>query len=172
MVRFTTTILKFKSQGEKTGWTYIAITAAHAEQLNPGCKKSFRVKGKFDNYTFDGMSLLPMGEGNFIIPLKADVRKALKKRAGDELKVYLAFQEKAYEIASDFFECLTDEPAALIFFNTLPGSHRNYFSKWIESAKTEITRTKRIAQAVDALLKKMGYAEMIRAQKDHKDAFR
>ena len=164
MIRFETIIKKFDKQGEKTGWTYIDIPAAIAEQLCPGNKKSFRVKGTFDAFAFDGMTMLPMGEGDFIIPLKADVRKAIKKRAGDQLSVQLSFQPKAYELAADFMACLEDEPVALTYFNTLTGSHRNYFSKWIESAKTEDTRTKRIALAVNALVRKMGYAEMVREQ--------
>ncbi len=45
MLKFTTTIKKFDKQGEKTGWTYIEIPAAIAQQLNPENRKSFRVKG-------------------------------------------------------------------------------------------------------------------------------
>ncbi|MFY7838988.1 MAG: YdeI/OmpD-associated family protein [Lacibacter sp.] len=164
MISFETIIKKFEKQGEKTGWTYILIPAAIAEKINPGCKKTFRVKGKFDALAFDAMTLLPMGEGDFIIPLKADVRKAIGKRAGDKLNVQLALQSKAYEIAADFMDCLEDEPKALEHFQSLTGSHRNYFSKWIESAKTEETRTKRIVLAVNALARKMGYPEMIREQ--------
>lgn len=165
MVRFKATIQKFQKQGEKTGWTYISIPHKIAEQINPGVKKSYRVKGRLDAYVFDGISLLPMGEGDFIIPLKADIRKKLGKRAGETLMAELELQQKAYEIDADFMACLEDEPAALRFFETLPKGHRNYFSKWIESAKTEPTRAKRIALAVNALAKKWGYAEMIRAQK-------
>ena len=33
--------------GEKTGWSYIEIPAAIAQQLKPNYKKSFRVKGKW-----------------------------------------------------------------------------------------------------------------------------
>lgn len=75
MVRFKATIQKFLEQGEKTGWTYISIPQKIAEQINPGFKKSYRVKGRLDAYVFDSISLLPMGEGDFIIPLKADLRK-------------------------------------------------------------------------------------------------
>ncbi|MBN8785519.1 MAG: YdeI/OmpD-associated family protein, partial [Terrimonas sp.] len=46
---------------------------------------------------------------------------------------------------------------------------QNYFSKWIESAKTEATRAKRIAMTVSATAKKWGYPEMIRAAKKEKD---
>lgn len=164
MVQFKATILKFKAQGEKTGWTYIVVPAKVAQQINPGVKKSYRVKGKFDSYAFDAMTLLPMGEGDFIIPLKGDIRKAIKKNAGATLQVQIALQPKAYEIDAEFMECLNDEPKALEHFNSLTGSHKNYFSKWIETAKTAPTKAKRIAMAVDALAKKWGYPEMIRAE--------
>ena len=41
MIRYTTSLLKFDKQGEKTGWTYIVIPADIAQQINPGIKKSF-----------------------------------------------------------------------------------------------------------------------------------
>jgi uncharacterized protein YdeI (YjbR/CyaY-like superfamily) len=65
----------------------------------------------------------------------------------------------------EFMECLTDEPEALQFFNSLTGSHQRYFSKWIESAKTDDTKAKRIAQSINAFLKKQGFPEMMRANK-------
>ena len=53
----------------------------------------------------------------------------------------------------------------MVFFKTLSGSHQRYFSKWIDSARTEQTKSKRIAQSVNALAKKKGYPEMMRALK-------
>jgi len=40
MISFSTTILQFAQQGEKTGWTYIVVPTAIAAKLNPGIKKS------------------------------------------------------------------------------------------------------------------------------------
>src|SRR5665811_793867 len=91
MVEFTTTILQFADQGEKTGWTYIEIPANIAQQMKPGNKKSFRVKGMLDGFAVAGMALMPMGEGNFIMVLKAEVRKGIRKRAGAMLQVRLEF---------------------------------------------------------------------------------
>src|SRR6202012_2212436 len=82
MVEFTTTILQFAEQGEKTGWSYIEIPADLAQQMKPGNKKSFRVKGMLDGLAVSGMALMPMGEGNFIMALKAEVRKGIHKNAG------------------------------------------------------------------------------------------
>jgi hypothetical protein len=124
-------------------------------------RKSFRVKGRIDRSEFDGLSLLPMGDGSFILPVNSSLRKAIKKQTGDLVLIELAYQEQPYQLAGDFVACLEDEPAALQFLNRLPLSHRNYFSKWIESAKTEPTRVKRISMAINALSKKMGFSEMI-----------
>ncbi|MFI5155191.1 MAG: YdeI/OmpD-associated family protein [Chitinophagales bacterium] len=169
MLQFSTTILQFGAQGEKTGWTYILIPAVIAQKINPGIKKSFRVKGKLDDYSFQGIALLPMGEGDFIMALKAEIRKKIKKGKGAKLNVQLELDRKPLKISGELLECLQDEPKALDFFLSLAKSHQGYFSKWIESAKTEATRAKRIAIAVSALARKFGFSEMVRAenQKNH-----
>jgi hypothetical protein len=165
MISFTAIIEKFDEKSEKTGWRYITVPAELAEKLKPNNKKSFRVKGKLDDYAIEMTSLLPMGEGNFIIPIGATVRKKLYKQAGDILKVQLALDESEIEMPADFADCLEDAPDAKEQFYKQPGSHRNYYIKWIESAKTIETRSKRIAQAIDGLQKKWDYGQMIRANK-------
>ena len=163
MVSFVATIRKFEKQGEKTGWTYFEIPADLAEKIKPGNKKSFRVKGKLDDLKISGIALLPMGAGVFIMPLNTALRKGIHKRHGAMLKVQLEEDKKPFQFNKEFMECLADEPAAKVFFETLSGSHQRYFSKWIDSAKTEPTKTKRIALAVNALAKKWGYQQMLRA---------
>jgi hypothetical protein len=170
MIRYTTTILQFAQQGEKTGWTYIVISAAQAEKLIPGNKRSFRVKGKLDDHPIKGVALLPMGEGQFIMPLNATIRKAIRKRKGDKLKVELEVDKVKIEPPSDLMECLADEPSAQAYFKQLPRSHQNYFGNWVRSAKGEATRAARIARVVTAMAKKQTYAEMIRsARQDRLD---
>jgi hypothetical protein len=164
MVRFTAIIRKFDKQGEKTGWSYIEIPADIAQKIKPD-KKSYRVKGKFDSHKISGVALLPMGGGSFIIPLNAVMRKAIGKRHGAMVKVELEEDKQPFRFNKDFMDCLADEPAAAEFFRTLPGSHQRYFSKWIDTAKADTTKAKRIAQAVTALSRKQGYAEMIRSNK-------
>ena len=168
MIHFNTFIKKFKQQGEKTGWSYIEIPEETASQINPGNKKSFRVKGTLDHVRIERKSLLPMGEGNFIMPVDASLRKALGKRQGSILRASFELDSREVLINKTFLGCLEDEPVALEFFNSLPGSHRNYFSKWIESAKTEPTMEKRVTMAVIALSRKLGYAEMLRMNKEQK----
>jgi len=169
MIKFTTILLQFAEQGEKTGWTYIQLTKEIAQQLKPGNKKSFRVKGKLDNYKISSVALMPMGDGSFIIPFNAAMRKGTGKRKGAMITVILEEDKTPLKLNEDFIACLNDDPAALKHFNSLAGSHRNYFSKWIDGAKTDATKTKRIAMALSALSKGFGFSEMLREQKAKKD---
>ena len=168
MIHFNAVIKKFGEQGEKTGWSYIEIPEEMASKIKPGYKKSFCVKGSLDNFKIERRSLLPMGSGNFIIPVNAAIRKALGKRKGAVIKVSIEADDRDVEINKAFLECLADEPVAFEFFNSLARGHRNYFSKWIESAKTEETKSNRIARAVTALSRRLGYPEMIRMGKEEK----
>lgn len=165
MVTYSTRILRFAKKGEKTGWSYIEISKRQAEQLKPGCRVSFRIKGSLDGYTIEKTAIIPMGEGNFILPINGTIRKAIGKQAGDTISIKIELDERQLKLSSDFVKCLKDEPRAYAFFKTLPMSHQNYFSKWIESAKTLPTKSRRITMAVMALDHEQGYAEMLRARK-------
>ena len=118
-----------------------------------------------DNFVFSGLNLLPMGDGDFILSLNADIRKAIKKIQGDKIKVELVYDNSEYKLDSDLIECLQDDAKAKTYFFSLTKSHQNYFSKWIQSAKTTQTKAKRITIALNAFSKKMNYAEMIRNAK-------
>jgi hypothetical protein len=165
VVTFKATISKFGEQGEKTGWIYIKVPAAIAIQLKPGNKKSFRVKGFLDNYAFEKTSLLPLGEGDFILALNATMRKAIRKTTGATLSVKMETDERQPEPPPEFIECLKDEPGAFTAFSKLTNAYQNYFINWINSAKTDITKAKRIAHAVNALSKGLGFGGMMRKLK-------
>lgn len=62
--------------------------------------------------------------------------------------------------------CLKDEPIAYEYFHQLPPCYQNWFSNWVQSAKTEMTKAKRIAVIVNACLQKMGFADMMKAYRD------
>jgi len=165
MIKFNTTILKFDKQGEKTGWTYIEISAAQAKKINPGVKVSYRVKGRFDQFSFEKLAMLPMGKGGFIIPLNGKTRKAIGKKMGDKLSVEIELDNRQITPSADFLACLKEDPLAMKFFKSLPGSHQRYYSKWIDDAKTMQTKTKRIVMALTAFSKKQGFTEMMRANR-------
>jgi Domain of unknown function (DUF1905)/Bacteriocin-protection, YdeI or OmpD-Associated len=162
MTTFQTIIQKFGEKGEKTGWTYIEIPAHIAHEIKPDTKLGFRVKGLIDNFPVKLLALLPMGEGDFIIPMNAQIRKAIRKEEG--AMVMLNFEEDTDELpqSEELMICLEDEPKALEAFLNLPKGHQTYYSKWIESAKTIETKTKRISMTVQGMLMGMTYPEMLR----------
>lgn len=168
MISFNTIISKFDKQGEKTGWTYILVPAKIANKLNPGVKKSYRVKGKLDDFTIEKIALVPMGEGDFIMSINAAMRKGIGKRKGAVLKIQIEVDKAEILPPAELLECLQDEPEALKHFTSLPQGHRNYFTKWIESAKTEPTKIKRIAMVVKTMVRKMDFGAMLREDRDER----
>ena len=124
------------------------------------------MRGMLDGLAVAGLALMPMGDGDFILALKADIRRQLHKNAGAMLKVSIE-EDTGYkvEVPGDLQECFDFEPEALEFFNSLAKSHRDYFIKWINSAKTSETRAKRIVNTMNAMLRKWDYGQMIRAMK-------
>lgn len=171
MIQLKTCIQRFSKKGEKTSWSYIEIPPDVAEQLNPGVRKSYRIKGKIDAFEFSGLNVLPMGEGHFILPINAGMRRSIRKKAGDNILVQLEFDPSEYKINTELLEALESDPNASSFFNSLTRSHQNYFSKWIESAKTQKTRFDRISDCFMAMIKKQGYPEMIREKKLKRDDY-
>lgn len=81
MIRFKTHVQKFGKKGEKSGWVYIEISATQSNKLNKGVKTSYRIKGKINAVPIEKTAILPMGDGTFILPLNAPLKK-IKMRCG------------------------------------------------------------------------------------------
>ncbi|HEY0111047.1 MAG TPA: YdeI/OmpD-associated family protein [Fibrella sp.] len=165
-VTFTTSLLKYGPNGEKTGWTYIEIPTALTDALKPGQRTSFRVKGLLDTYPLRQVALIPIGDGTFIIPINATMRRAIRKEEGATVVVELDVDDEPFAQSADLLTCLADDPIAQSFFDSLAAGHQRYYTNWIESAKTAETKAKRIAQAVTGFSMGMGYGEMIRYYKN------
>ena len=172
MVDFNTIILHFGEQGEKTGWTYIQIPADVAQQIKPGNRKSVRVQGFLDEFAISGMAMMPFGDGNFMLALREEIRKSIRKSRGAMVRVRLEFDaDFKIEIPDDLQECFEfEQPEALQYFNSLAKSHQGYFIKWINDAKTEETRANRIAKTINAAVRRMDYGAMLREQKKLREA--
>ena len=168
MVNFKAQLQKFGNKGEKTGWTYIQVPALITQQLRPGHKKSFRVKGKIDDYDIAAVALTPIGEGNFIMAVNAAMRKSLKKIYGAFVDVHLTVDVQELVHDQDLIACLFDEKNAHDYYKSLPPSHQNWFSNWVKSARTDATKTKRIAAVVTSCLHKLSFAEMMQLYRDKK----
>lgn len=159
---FTAIIQRFEKKGEKTGWTYVSVDSELANRINPGVKTSYRVSCEIKEKKDLDFTLLPMGGGDFIFPIRKEMLKSLSLKIGDKVQISISYNKEKYKIDEDFMDYLNKMPKAIKYFESLPISHKNYFSKWIQSAKTLETKAKRIERAVRYLNQSKGYVEMIR----------
>ncbi len=71
----------------KGGWTYAAIP-----EVKPNKEKPFgwvKVSGTIDGYEIKDYHLMPMGNGDLFLPVKASIRKKINKHMGDFVHVVL-----------------------------------------------------------------------------------
>lgn len=166
MVQFKATIEKFNKKGEKTSWTYLPIAASIAKKLNNDCKKIYRVKGVIDDIAIKQVAIMPMGDGTYIMPLNATIRKQLVKKEGDTVKAAIEVDNEPILINAELLDCLMLDEKAYTFFTSLPGSHQRYYSKWVDEAKTPITKERRLTTIINALANKWDYPTMIKNYKN------
>ena len=135
----------------KGGWTYTIIPEVLPDKHTPfGWVK---VKGSIDGYEIKNYNLQPTekGDNRLFLAVKAEIRKAIKKEAGDYVHVILYRDNSPLEIPEELIVCLKEEPETYERFLQLKKSEQRAFIDWIYSAKTDETKVKRIAATMDKL---------------------
>jgi hypothetical protein len=116
-----------------------------------GPSKRPPVKVTLNGYTYR-TTVASMG-GRFMISVSADVRANAGVAGGDEVDVDVELDTAPREVAvpADFAAALAADLDAEKFFDGLSYSHKSAYVLWIESAKKDETRQRRIPEAVRML---------------------
>jgi Bacteriocin-protection, YdeI or OmpD-Associated/Domain of unknown function (DUF1905) len=109
------------------------------------------VRATVNGYTFR-TTLFSMG-GRALLGLNREVRDAAGVTAGEEVSVELERDEEPRTVAvpADLAAALDVDPAVRDTFDGLSYTHRKEYVRWIEDAKREATRSRRVAKAVEML---------------------
>ena len=144
MVDGVYTLEKFPGKG---GWTYAAIPEIAQNKSNPFGWVS--VSGFIDDVELKKYKLMPMGNGLLFLPVKASIRKKIKKEAGDNVRVKLVVDESPAELPDEIKACFELESPKLIHvFQSLPASTQKSHLDFIYSAKNEMVKAERIAEVI------------------------
>jgi hypothetical protein len=113
--------------------------------------RRFPVVATVNGYTWR-TSVARMG-GEFMVGLNKEVRTGAGVQAGDtvSLELKLDSEPRTVEVPPALADALDADPEAKTTFEGLAFTHRKEFARWIEEAKREETRARRVTQALDMI---------------------
>jgi hypothetical protein len=103
------------------------------------------------DYTY--RSTVSVYGGRYLLPLRREIREACGLAPGMPLDVILTLDEepRTVEIPDDLAVAFADDPEARAVFDRLSFTHQREYVEWINGAKREATRTRRVAQTLEML---------------------
>ena len=129
--------------------TGIRVPSEIVEAL--GSSKKPAVSVTINGYTY--RSTVAVYGGQFMLPVSAEVRQAAGIAAGDEIEVSLALdtEPRTVTVPPDLAAALDGDAAARAAFDGLSYSNKRAIVMSIEGAKTDETRQRRLAKAIENL---------------------
>lgn len=127
-----------------------AVTYVEIPEI-PMAKAPFgmlKVRGKIDDHEFSNVHLMPLGNGNLVLAVKAELKKKLKKEAPDTVHVTIYADDTPLIVPEDLLLCMEDEAGLAEKFQSYANGQKKAFVDWINSAKTQQARIDRIAKTI------------------------
>ncbi|WP_194774623.1 DUF1905 domain-containing protein [Pararhodonellum marinum] len=137
---------KFPGKG---GWTYALIPQIPQEKRFPF--GWLRVNGTIDEFPLAHYKLMPFGNGQLFLPVKAAIRKFIKKEAGDWVHIRLFADEGPKGIPEDILSCLKEAPKAYHNFINLPDWEQKLHIDSMYDAKMDHTQVNRLVLLIKKL---------------------
>ncbi|MDX1629996.1 MAG: YdeI/OmpD-associated family protein [Fulvivirga sp.] len=133
---------QIKSNNKGGAWVKIPFDLQEAF----GKKGLIKVKAKFDGYPYRG-TIANMGDGPILI-LKKEIRQAIGKEAGDQVKVEIHedTEKRTVDIPEALQELLSANNQIKAFYEQLSYTNQKEYANWISEAKKSSTREKRLAE--------------------------
>ena len=142
--RFTTTLVP---RGPAAA---VVLDDAQVAAVGEGAKR-FPVVATVNGYTWR-TTVTRMG-GEFLLGLNRAVRQDAGVEAGDTVDVELELDSapREVEVPAALADALDSDPEARAAFDRLSYTNRKEFARWIDEAKRDETRRRRLSRAVEML---------------------
>lgn len=113
--------------------------------------KRFAVRATVNGYEW--RTSVKRMRGEFLLGLNREVREGAGVAAGDTVQVVIELDQAPREVAvpSALADALQRDPEAKAAFDGLAFTHRKEFARWIDEAKREETRERRVVQALEMI---------------------
>lgn len=114
-------------------------------------------------------TLLPAGGGRYRMQFNGELRKASRADVGDLVSVELSPDRQSREIPvpPDLTAALKQHPMARKAFEKAPPGYRRQILKWMDAAKSDVARTRRIEVVMDRMLERALLGSVKRTAKKH-----
>ena len=121
--------------------------------------KRVKVKVWFDGVLYRG-SIVRM-DGEYLVGLTKEVRNQIGKQPGAQVEVRVEKDEdeRTVELPQELKAALENQPETLAFFEKLSYSHKREYTLWIDGAKTDETRLRRIEKTLEMLVAKKTFRD-------------
>jgi len=133
----------------KSGGCYVEVPFDVVAQFG---QKRLKVLATFDDVEYRGLCV-KHGTPCHILIIKKDIRAQIGKQAGDMVTVTMQadLAKRTVIVPDDLQEAMNAKPGVTAFFSALAYTHRKEYVHWINDAKKETTRLRRIKKAVEML---------------------
>ena len=96
---------------------------------------------------------MPHGDGKHYLVVNRAIRESIGKSAGDMVTVVMGLDSapRTVTVPNDLKKALEKNRSATDYFEAMAYSHKKTYVDWIEEAKKNETRERRILKAMDML---------------------